>query len=107
MHGDVEKLLRDLIRAHRGPEAEHVGLDARFIEDLGFDSLNVLGLIDSLEERLHIHYPPTAGGKPRDEALPRRGHSACLTTRPSGVRSTSPRPWITSVGRLSACLQGC
>ena len=38
MHGDVEKLLRDLIRAHRGLEAEHVGLDARFIEDLGFDS---------------------------------------------------------------------
>ena len=44
MHGDVEKLLRDLIRAHRGLPAEHVGLDARFIEDLGFDSLNVLGL---------------------------------------------------------------
>lgn len=60
MHGDVEKLLRDLIRAHRGPEAEHVGLDARFIEDLGFDSLNVLGLIDALEERLHISVPDRA-----------------------------------------------
>lgn len=35
MHGDVEKLLRDLIRAHRGPEAEHVGLDARFTEGSG------------------------------------------------------------------------
>lgn len=60
MHGDVEKLLRDLIRSHRGPEAEHVGLDARFIEDLGFDSLNVLGLIDALEDRLHISVPDRA-----------------------------------------------
>jgi acyl carrier protein len=60
MHGDVEKLLRDLIRSHRGLEAEDVGLDARFIEDLGFDSLNVLGLIDALEERLHISVPDRA-----------------------------------------------
>jgi acyl carrier protein len=57
MHGDVEKLLRDLIRARRGPEAEHVGLNARFVEDLGFDSLNVLGLVDALEERLHLSVP--------------------------------------------------
>jgi acyl carrier protein len=60
MHGDVEKLLRDLIRSHRGLEADQVGLDARFIEDLGFDSLNVLGLIDALEERLHISVPDRA-----------------------------------------------
>ncbi len=60
MHADVEKLLRDLIRAHRGLEAKEVGLDSRFIEDLGFDSLNVLGLIDALEERLHISVPDRA-----------------------------------------------
>jgi len=60
MHRDIEKLLRDLIRAHRGLEAEDVGLDARFIEDLGFDSLNVLGLLDALEERLHISVPDRA-----------------------------------------------
>lgn len=60
MHGDVEKLLRDLIHVHRGPEAGDVGLDARFVEDLGFDSLNVLGLIDALEERLHISVPGRA-----------------------------------------------
>ena len=60
MDGDAEKLLRDLISAQRGLEAEQVDLDARFIEDLGFDSLNVLGLIDVLEERLRISIPDRA-----------------------------------------------
>ena len=53
----VEEKVRDIIVDQLGVNAEQVVLTARFIEDLGADSLDTVELVMAFEEEFEIEVP--------------------------------------------------
>jgi acyl carrier protein len=53
----VEEKVRDIIVDQLGVNAEQVVLGARFIEDLGADSLDTVELVMAFEEEFSIEVP--------------------------------------------------
>jgi acyl carrier protein len=53
----VEEKVRDIIVDQLGVNAEQVILGARFIEDLGADSLDTVELVMAFEEEFSIEVP--------------------------------------------------
>ena len=53
----VEEKVRDIIVDQLGVNAEQVVLAARFIEDLGADSLDTVELVMAFEEEFSIEVP--------------------------------------------------
>lgn len=54
---DVFNTLRDIIVEELNVTPEHVTLEARFQEDLGADSLDVVELVMKIEEKFGIEVP--------------------------------------------------
>lgn len=54
---DIEDKVRDIIVEQLGVEAEKVTNDAKFIEDLGADSLDTVELVMAFEEAFEIEVP--------------------------------------------------
>ena len=53
----VEKRVKDIICEQLGVEEDEITPDAKFIEDLGADSLDTVELIMALEEEFGIEVP--------------------------------------------------
>ena len=53
----IEQKVKDIIVEQLGVNAEQVVQDAKFIEDLGADSLDTVELIMALEEEFGIEVP--------------------------------------------------
>ena len=53
----IEDKVRDIIVDQLGVNAEQVVKEARFIEDLGADSLNTVELVMAFEEEFSIEVP--------------------------------------------------
>ncbi len=53
----IEDKVRDIIVDQLGVNAEQVVTDARFIEDLGADSLDTVELVMAFEEEFSIEVP--------------------------------------------------
>ena len=54
---NIEAKVKDIIVEQLGVNAEQVNADAKFIEDLGADSLDTVELIMALEEEFGIEVP--------------------------------------------------
>lgn len=54
---NIEAKVKDIIVEQLGVNAEQVNPDAKFIEDLGADSLDTVELIMALEEEFGIEVP--------------------------------------------------
>jgi acyl carrier protein len=54
---NIESKVRDIIVEQLGVNAEQVTNDAKFIEDLGADSLDVVELVMAFEEEFGIEVP--------------------------------------------------
>ena len=57
MAKSVEDRVKEIIVEQLGVEAEDVTANARFIEDLGADSLDTVELVMALEEHFDIQIP--------------------------------------------------
>jgi acyl carrier protein len=53
----IEEKVKDIIVDQLGVNAEQVVLDAKFIEDLGADSLDTVELVMAFEEEFSIEVP--------------------------------------------------
>jgi acyl carrier protein len=53
----IEQKVKDIIVEHLGVNADQVVPEAKFIEDLGADSLDTVELIMALEEEFSIEVP--------------------------------------------------
>ena len=53
----VEEKVKDIIVEQLSVNAEQVNLDAKFIEDLGADSLDTVELVMAFEEEFSIEVP--------------------------------------------------
>ena len=53
----IEEKVKDIIVDQLGVNAEQVVLDAKFIEDLGADSLDTVELVMAVEEEFSIEVP--------------------------------------------------
>ncbi len=60
MSDNIESQVKDIIVEQLGVEADKVTLDAKFIEDLGADSLDIVELIMAFEEKFSIEVPEDA-----------------------------------------------
>lgn len=54
---DIEKQVRDIIVEQLGVEADKVTTNAKFIDDLGADSLDTVELVMAFEEAFEIEVP--------------------------------------------------
>ena len=54
---DIEKQVTDIIVEQLGVEADKVTTNAKFIEDLGADSLDTVELVMAFEEAFDIEVP--------------------------------------------------
>jgi acyl carrier protein len=54
---NIESKVRDIIVEQLGVNAEQITNDAKFIEDLGADSLDVVELVMAFEEEFGIEVP--------------------------------------------------
>ncbi|MEN3034213.1 MAG: acyl carrier protein [Aquificaceae bacterium] len=54
---ELENRVKEIIADQLGVEVEKLGQDARFVEDLGADSLDVVELIMAFEEEFGIEIP--------------------------------------------------
>ncbi|MEG8099274.1 acyl carrier protein [Candidatus Liberibacter brunswickensis] len=54
---DISNAVKEIIVSHLGVEMEQVKESARFIEDLGADSLDTVELVMSFEEKFSIEIP--------------------------------------------------
>ncbi|MFP3293799.1 MAG: acyl carrier protein [Hydrogenobaculum sp.] len=54
---DREQRIREIIADQLGVEVDKLTPDAKFVEDLGADSLDVVELIMSFEEEFNIEIP--------------------------------------------------
>jgi acyl carrier protein len=61
--GDIAAEVRDILVFHLGAEEAQITDDARLIEDLGADSLDVLKFVRSCEEKFDIDIPTHAAAK--------------------------------------------
>jgi acyl carrier protein len=57
MAKSVEERIKEIIVEQLGVDAEDVTANARFIEDLGADSLDTVELVMALEEHFDIQIP--------------------------------------------------
>ncbi|MEO0452978.1 MAG: acyl carrier protein [Verrucomicrobiota bacterium] len=53
----IEEKVRDIIVEQLSVNAEQVTLEAKFIEDLGADSLDVVELVMAFEEQFSVEVP--------------------------------------------------
>ena len=53
----IEDRVRDIIREHLSAKREQLTPEAKFIEDLGADSLDTVELVMALEEEFGIQVP--------------------------------------------------
>ncbi|MEG0024678.1 MAG: acyl carrier protein [Akkermansia sp.] len=54
---DIEDKVREIIVEQLGVESEKVTTDAKFIEDLGADSLDTVELVMAFEEAFEVEVP--------------------------------------------------
>ncbi len=59
----TEEKVKDIIVDQLGVSAEQVTIDAKFIEDLGADSLDTVELVMAFEEEFGIEVPDEAAEK--------------------------------------------
>ena len=59
----TEERVKDIIVEQLGVSAEQVTIDAKFIEDLGADSLDTVELVMAFEEEFGIEVPDEAAEK--------------------------------------------
>ena len=59
----TEERVKDIIVDQLGVSAEQVTIDAKFIEDLGADSLDTVELVMAFEEEFGIEVPDEAAEK--------------------------------------------
>ena len=57
MSESVEQRVRDIIVKELGVNEEQVTIDAKFIDDLGADSLDIVELVMAFEEEFGIEVP--------------------------------------------------
>lgn len=57
MSDSIESQVKDIIVDQLGVESEKVTSDAKFIEDLGADSLDTVELVMAFEEKFGIEVP--------------------------------------------------
>ncbi len=57
---NVEERVKKIVVEHLGVEAEKVGKEASFIDDLGADSLDTVELVMAFEEEFGIEIPDDA-----------------------------------------------
>ena len=57
MGNDLEKLIRKLVAEQLDVTEEQVTSEARFIDDLGADSLDIVELVMTIEEEFDIEIP--------------------------------------------------
>lgn len=57
MSDSIESQVKDIIVEQLGVEPEKVTSEARFIEDLGADSLDIVELVMAFEEKFDIEVP--------------------------------------------------
>ena len=60
MGNDLEKLIRKLVAEQLDVTEEQVTSEARFIDDLGADSLDIVELVMTIEEEFDIEIPDEA-----------------------------------------------
>ncbi len=63
MSDTIESQVKEIIVEQLGVEAEKVTADARFIEDLGADSLDTVELVMAFEDKFSIEVPDDAAEK--------------------------------------------
>ena len=56
----VYKKIKDALMSHAGVEESKIDLDARFVEDLNIDSLDLVDLIMMLEEEYGVEFDEDA-----------------------------------------------
>ena len=59
----IEQKVKDIIVEQLGVNADQVTTDAKFIEDLGADSLDTVELVMALEEEFNIEVPDEVAEK--------------------------------------------
>jgi len=57
---DTEEQVKKIVVEHLGIDESKVTLDARFIDDLGADSLDTVELVMAFEEKFSIEIPDDA-----------------------------------------------
>ncbi len=57
MSDNIESQVKEIIVDQLGVEAEKVTADAKFIEDLGADSLDTVELVMAFEEKFSVEVP--------------------------------------------------
>ena len=60
---DIESKVKDIIVEQLGVSADQVKPEAKFIEDLGADSLDTVELVMAFEEEFGIEVPDEDAGK--------------------------------------------
>ena len=63
MGNDLEQLIRKIVAQQLDVTAEQVTKEARFIDDLGADSLDIVELVMTIEEEFGIEIPDEAAEK--------------------------------------------
>ncbi len=63
MSDNIESQVKEIIVDQLGVEAEKVTADAKFIEDLGADSLDTVELVMAFEDKFSIEVPDNAAEK--------------------------------------------
>ncbi len=63
MSDNIESQVKEIIVEQLGVDAEKVTADAKFIEDLGADSLDTVELVMAFEDKFSIEVPDEAAEK--------------------------------------------
>ncbi len=63
MSDSIESQVKEIIVDQLGVEADKVTADAKFIEDLGADSLDTVELVMAFEDKFSIEVPDDAAEK--------------------------------------------
>ncbi len=63
MSDNIETQVKEIIVEQLGVDAEKVTADAKFIEDLGADSLDTVELVMAFEDKFSIEVPDEAAEK--------------------------------------------